>query len=261
MKISHEVPACLLKESLNFSDYQYALPHLLEENEKYRNHFLKCKEDGVPIYLDNSLHELGEAMGEDILLKWIKILEPTKFFVPDVWENKNASIISAKYWVQFVLPKKVRKVAIIQAKSYSEAYLCLSIYKDLGYKEFAFSYGANYYKEITPHPNPDMAKALGRISVISKLWDSGKLTEFDSVHLLGCSLPQEFSWYKGISCIKSLDTSNPIMTALEGKYYEDFGLSEKPKANLNSHFDTPLKDINLNLIHYNVNMFRIINSI
>ena len=43
IKISHEVPLCLLEESLKFCDYQYALPHLLESNETYRLHFLRCK--------------------------------------------------------------------------------------------------------------------------------------------------------------------------------------------------------------------------
>jgi predicted peroxiredoxin len=91
IKVSHEVPFCLLGDSLSFNDYQYALPHLLEENEQYRDHFLKCKENGVEIYLDNSLHELGYAMDDEILIKWMNILQPSTFFIPDAWEDKDTS--------------------------------------------------------------------------------------------------------------------------------------------------------------------------
>jgi hypothetical protein len=35
MKVSHEVPLCLLEESLQFNDMDYCLPHLLDQNEEY----------------------------------------------------------------------------------------------------------------------------------------------------------------------------------------------------------------------------------
>ena len=37
MKISHEVPKCLLNNSREFNDYDYCLPHLLDKDEHYRN--------------------------------------------------------------------------------------------------------------------------------------------------------------------------------------------------------------------------------
>jgi predicted peroxiredoxin len=73
VKLSHEVPFCLLEQNLKWSNYQYCLPHLMEEDETYRNFFLQCKENGVEIYLDNSLHELGESVGDELLIKWINI--------------------------------------------------------------------------------------------------------------------------------------------------------------------------------------------
>ena len=47
MKISHEVPICLLEDSLDFNDYQYCLPHLLDKDEDYKNFFYKAKQEGV----------------------------------------------------------------------------------------------------------------------------------------------------------------------------------------------------------------------
>lgn len=261
IKVSHEVPFCLLEDSLKYNDYQYALVHLLEENEEYRNHFLKCKEKGIPIYLDNSLHEKGYAIGGNILMKWINILEPECVFIPDVWEDYNRSIVNAKEWIKYEYPKNTIPVAVVQATSYLEATICTQVYKDLGYKKIAYSYGASYYKDIIPHPNVNIGKALGRISVISRLYNEKMLEPTDRVHLLGCQIPQEFTYYHDIECIESIDTSNPIMAALEGTYYEAYGLYHKPKINMNEAQDMSRDKINVALVDYNVNMFRKINNL
>jgi hypothetical protein len=261
IKISHEVPFCLLEKSLDFCDYQYALPHLLESNEEYRNHFLKCKEMGIEIYLDNSLHELGYAMDADTLLKWINILRPSNFFIPDVWEDKDASVRNARQWATIELPKEVMKVAVVQAKSAHDAMLCTQTYKDLGYKKIAYSYGASYYNEVCPHPNKDLGKAIGRFIVLSSLYEQRILTKFDRVHLLGTASPIEFGMYKNLDCIESIDTSNPIMAAIGEMPYTKMGLQSKPIANMNNFQDINVEDLNLELIDWNVTMFKEINGL
>ena len=87
IKISHEVPFCLLEKSREFNDYDYCLPHLMDENEEYRDFFYKSKEMGRYIVMDNSLHELGEAYDSDRLIYWINEIKPDEFIVPDVWED------------------------------------------------------------------------------------------------------------------------------------------------------------------------------
>ena len=267
IKISHETPFCMLEKSLEFNDYQYALVHLLESNEEYRNHFLKCKEMGVEIYLDNSLHELGYAMDNETLLKWIDILRPSNFFVPDVWENYHESVRNAKLWSQIELPEGVVKVAVVQAKSLHEAILCTQMYKDLGYQKIAYSYGASYYNDVCPHPNKDLGKAIGRFMAINQMYKDNILTEFDRVHLLGTASPIEFGMYKNIKCIESIDTSNPVMAAIENDRYHQFGLFNKPLANMNSKQDVKLEDIAYNqelffsVLNHNLYMFRHINAL
>lgn len=256
IKISHEVPACLLEESINFNDYDYALPHLLESNEKYRNFFLKSKELGREIYLDNSLHELGHAMDNKTLFKWIEKLEPSNFFVPDVWEDKTQSVIRAREWSKFELPENTTKVAVVQAKSLGEAILCVKTYVDLGYEKIAFSYGAEYYNEIFPHPNKSIGKALGRVEALSEIQKCQILNSSHRIHLLGTACPIEFALYKDIKGIESIDTSNPIMAAIENVSYNNVGIYNKPKANLNNFFDIDKEKINLDLLTHNVNTFK-----
>jgi hypothetical protein len=254
MKISHEVPICLLEDSLDFNNYQYCLPHLLDQDEEYKNFFYKVKQLGVYIIMDNSLHELKHAYDRSRLLYWINELKPNEFIIPDVWQDTNASVVNAREWIQIQLPKEVTKVAVVQANNYTDAAVCYQIYKDLGYKKIAFSYGAEYYLNHSNHPNKNIAKALGRIEVVSRMFSMGLIKSTDRVHLLGCQVPQEFSWYKDMPFIETIDTSNPIMATIDRIQYGQNGLLDKPKANMNDHFYTT--DINYDLLDWNLRMFR-----
>lgn len=263
VKLSHEVPFCLLEQSREFNDYDYCLPHLMDENEEYRNFFYKSKEMGRYIVMDNSLHELGEAYNTKGLMHWVNEIEPNEFIVPDVWEDYALSVRNARSWVNVELPKNVTKVAVVQAKSTHEAILCTKVYKDLGYKKLAYSYGASYYNDVCPHPNKDFGKAIGRYMVINNLLKEGLLSSRDRVHLLGTASPIEFGLYKNIKCIESIDTSNPIMAGIDKNAYSKLGLAKKPVANMNNYQDISIDMIeeNLDYIEYNVQKFREINEL
>ena len=262
IKVSHEVPFCLLENSLKFNDYQYCLPHLMDENEEYKNFFLEYrKQKDSYIIMDNSLHELGKAYDTDRLWYWINKLMPDEFIVPDAWEDKTRSIINAKTWASVDFPEGIKKVAVVQAKSIQDALECYNTYKDLGYQKIAFSYGASYYNEISSHPNKDMGKALGRIQLISWLYEKGIIVDNDEVHLLGCAVPQEFAWYSEMPFIRSIDTSNPIMCSLEGIEYNMWGLDKKPEANMNNFQDIKLSKVNQTLVNFNTWKFREFNNL
>ena len=261
IKVSHESPLYLLEELQEFNDYDYCLPHLMDESKTYKKFFQNCKKQGRYIIMDNSLHELGKAYNEDRLFYWINQLKPNEFIIPDVWEDKDASLVNARKWASIKLPEGVEKVAVIQATTLHEASTCYQTYKDLGYKKIAFSYGASYYNEVCPHPNKDLGKALGRMQVIATLHKMGIILNSDRVHLLGCSVPQEFGWYKGYTFLESIDTSNPVMASLEDTKYSGFGLEFKPKANMNDHFNIIGSEVNWNLLVDNLRIFRKINGL
>ena len=242
MKISHEVPLCLLEDSLDFNDYDYCLVHLLDKDKDYVDFFMKAKQQGRYIILDNSLHELGTAYHDSGLLHWVDKLRPNEFIVPDVWQDTNASIVNARKWAQIKLPKGVTKVAVVQAQT-----RCRNDSRSC-------SYGAEYYLDHSSHPNKNIAKALGRVQVISRMYSMDLISKNDRIHLLGCQVPQEFSLYKDMPFIETIDTSNPIMATLDGIQYGHNGLTEKPKANMNDHFYTT--ELDYNLLDWNLRMFR-----
>ena len=258
-KISHEVPRCLLKASQEFNDYDYCLPHLLDEDKEYKEYFIDAKNKGRYIIMDNSLHELGKAYDHKRLHYWINEISPNEFIVPDVWMNCAQTAAQAKYWLQFKYPKDTKIIAVIQGEDKNQAYLCANLLSNLGYEKLCVSYGATWYNDFFPHSNPDMGKALGRIRFVQGLFN---LEQFNSTkfHLLGCSIPQEFGWYNNHPQIESIDTSNPVMAALDGIEYDNNGLCRKPKANMNNYFDVKFEDINYGSILYNVNKFRKVNG-
>ena len=249
IKISHETPLCLLNDSRRFNDYDYCLPHLLDEEPGYLEYFLESKKQGRYIIMDNSLHELGEAYNHERLIHWINELEPNEFIVPDVWMNCSQTAAQAKYWRQFKYPKKTKLTAVIQGENKNQAYLCANLLAGLGYDKLCVSYGATWYNDFFPHTNADMGKALGRVRFVQGLFKLEQLKDI-KFHLLGCAIPQEFSWYDNNPRIESIDTSNPVMAALEGTWYNDNGLNIKPKANMNDYFDIDFKKVDyLNVIH------------
>ena len=259
IKISHEVPRCLLKASLEFNDYDYCLPHLLDQDEEYLQYFIDARDKGRYVIMDNSLHELGVAYDSKRLLHWIKELEPNEFIVPDVWMNCGQTAAQAKYWKQFKYPKKTKITAVIQGEDKNQAYLCANLLQNLGYEKLCVSYGATWYNDFFPHTNKDMGKALGRIRFVQGLL---KLEQFKDTkfHLLGCSIPQEFSWYDSHPQIESIDTSNPVMSAIEQIEYKYHGLDCKPEANMNEYFDMEENELEYGSVLYNVSKFRRING-
>lgn len=260
IKVSHEVPLDLLDRSVEFNDYDYCLPHLLDQHEEYEDFFTKSRDTGRYIMMDNSLHELGEPYSEDRLFYWLDELRPQEFFVPDYWEDKTRSVVSAKKWSSIKSGySDTTFIAVVQAKSIAEAAECYQAYKDFGYDKIAFSYGASYYNEVSLHPNKALGKALGRIQVISTLRNWNIISDSDRIHLLGCSVPQEFGWYKDLPYIESLDTSNPVMAGIENLEYSKSGLYIKPTVNMNTVFEN--KTTNVDLIKYNIKMFKQINNL
>ena len=261
MKVSHEVPRCLLTASPEFNDYDYCLPHLLDIDEEYKQYFINARDTGRYVIMDNSLHELGEAYNHDRLRYWIKELEPNEFIVPDVWMDCHSTAAQAKYWSQFSgLYPETKFTAVIQGKNKNDAYLCANLLANLGYKKLCVSYGATWYNDFFPHTNADMGKALGRVRFVQGLLKIDHLKDI-KFHLLGCSIPQEFGWYDNNPRIESIDTSNPIMAALEGTLYKESGLDKKPNANMNDHFDIGFENIKYEDILYNAKMFRAINNL
>jgi hypothetical protein len=99
---------------------------------------------------------------------------------------------------------------------------------------------------------------LGRVKLLGDLVSDGVINKDKPHHLLGCGLPQEFSFYKhaDYNFIYSLDTSNPVVHGIKGITYSSDGLWSKESQKLHELIDYSLDNIDINLILNNIQKFR-----
>jgi hypothetical protein len=61
--------------------------------------------------------------------------------------------------------------------------------------------------------------------------------------------------------ITTIDTSNPIMAAIEGTVYEPYGLDQKPKIKIDDVIDSKIDKVQFGKVIMNTKYFRTINGI
>jgi hypothetical protein len=257
--ISHEVPLSLLNESLKFNDYHYCLPHLLE-NKQYHKFYKDAHERGDLIIMDNGLFE-GVSHTEEDLVEHINDVKPDIFIVPDAWNDPHTTVKNAKKWIDYYvdkIPSTTNLMAVVQAKTVSDAMLTYSKFVELGFDHIALNHSGVFYKELYKHQNELMSLMMGRIKFVNMLSGLKGFSNDIHHHLLGATLPNEFSYYKGkeYNFIKTIDTSNPVIYGLKHGKYPDEVLLDKPKEKLEVYFDQKLSDQQISDVLYNVKHFR-----
>lgn len=257
MKISHELPLSLMHNAYKWNDYDYCLPHLIDQYDQYKIFFQKSRLDKRFIIMDNGLFEGVLHTTEDLLEK-INLVRPNIFIVPDAWNDSTTTLVNAKSWMinyKAGLPEGVNLMAVCQGKDIGELITTYQTLVDLGYTHIAFNHSSIAYQNEYKEMDHLKASMYGRMEFIRRLVQSGTIRKSHYHHLLGCSLPQEFMSYGNWNFIKSVDTSNPILVGAEGIHYADNGLTFKPKEKLEHYFEMNL-DSKLEDIIFNVNKFK-----
>jgi hypothetical protein len=252
MKISHEVPFCLMEQSRSFNDYEYSLVHLFEEHADYYDFFKESLKQGRSVLLDNSVFELEEAFDPDRFAYWIKELNPTEYFIPDVmgdFEKTHQSILN---WnANYDVPGK--KIGVVHGKTTEEAIKCYEKIYPLVDK-IAIGFNCPHYENDSDQPILEQWM-YGRQSFLEIVVESCE----KPIHLLGCSLPQEFMYYANnpdFKMIDTIDTSNPIVHAINNIRYDNVGLSSKVSTKLVEYLNVDLGEIDPEILDFNINKFR-----
>jgi hypothetical protein len=257
MKISHELPLGLMKFAYKWNDYDYCLPHLIDQYPEYKEFFEYSRDNKRFIIMDNGLFEGVTHTTEDLLNK-INLIRPNIFIVPDAWNDANTTLVNAKSWMinyKEGLPEGVELMAVCQGQDMTELTTTYQTLIDLGYTHIAFNHSSIAYQKEYTGMDHLKASMYGRMEFIRRLVASGTIRKTYYHHLLGCSLPQEFMSYKDWKFIKSVDTSNPILVGAEGIRYTSSGLVFKPKEKLEHYFEKDL-EAKLEDIIFNVNKFK-----
>lgn len=257
--ISHEVPLALLETSKKFNDYHYCLPHLLE-NKIYYKFFKDVSNRGEFIIMDNGLFE-GISHTEEDLIEKINDIKPNIFIVPDAWNDPHTTLNNARKWISYYIDNidpVTNLMAVVQAKTVSDAMITYSKILKLGFEYIALNHSGLFYKELYPHQNEYLSLMMGRIKFVNMLSELKGFSKDIHHHLLGATLPNEFSFYKGeeYNFIKTIDTSNPIIYGLKHGKYPDDVLLDKPKEKLEVYFEQEFTHQQISDVLYNVKYFK-----
>ena len=261
--ISHESPISLLEQSTSYNDYDYCLVHLMETRESYRDFFLKSRNlYDREVFLDTSVFELGKAFDPVKYIDWAEKINPNLMIIPDILEDGYATIDN---WSKFIsdygsrLDKlDARRIGVVQGKTLDELEDCyefMSKHADV----IALSFDMSFYGTYGAGNTSLEKMCTGRQDLITHFISTDRWNWHKPHHLLGCSLPQEFSYYvrNNIHNIRSVDTSNPIVHGLHKvRYNSTFGLKDKLKIKLADLIDATWDDDQKDCINYNVTQFR-----
>ena len=257
IKIAHESPKSIFDDVQKVTDYDYALVHLLEEDEQYLKHFQQAIKKGREVILDNSIFELEEAFEAEKFAYWVEKLRPEWYIVPDALENSLLTMAQMEKWNSQYKELPGKKIGVVQGQTYQSIIDC---YKYMDYVAdvdmIAISFDYSYYTESVPHANKYVSWMLGRIKLLGDLLKHGIINKNKPHHLLGCGLPQEFSFYKhsDYDWLYSLDTSNPVVHGIKGIKYGDDGLWSKESQKLYELINYEVEDTNI--IMNNIQKFR-----
>ena len=253
IKIAHESPKSIFEDVQKQTDYDYALVHLFEEDKEYFNQFKEAVKKGREVILDNSIFELEEAFNADKFIHWINELRPTWYIVPDALEDAKTTMSQMSGWnLRYADAAYGKKIGVVQGKTYKEIVGCYDYMNSIADVDMiAISFDYSYYTKSVPHPNKYVSWMLGRVKLLGDMVKDGIINEDKPHHLLGCGLPQEFSFYAHYPWISSLDTSNPVVHGIKGISYGSDGLWSKESQKLFELINFEVKDINLilNNIH------------
>jgi hypothetical protein len=238
MIIAHEAPLKLIPLVQSITDYDYALAHhcLASYGAEYKEYF-KNRAPGRELMLDNSAFELGDSIDPDIYFDLIAELNPTYFILPDKPDDIGATLNGAYKMLRRVdkLPNS-KTVGVTQGKTSQELLNCAHELVELGVDIIAFPHARSAFAALHPEVPGLLAYALGRVDVVRRFIDSHGTIP---IHLLGCTLPFECMFYKDryYLSIQSVDTSSPIVSAIEGVAWNPlYGIDHKPNTTLDSIF-------------------------
>lgn len=260
IKIAHESPKSIFNTVQKFTDYDYALVHLFEEDKEYLQQFREARNAGREIILDNSIFELEEAFDADKFNGWVNDLKPTWYIVPDVLEDGYETIAKMEDWNNKGLGYAGSgKIGVVQGKTYDEIVDCYNYMNNEGEVDMiAISFDYSYYEDTVPHTNKYVSWMLGRVKLLGDLLKDGVINKYKKHHLLGCGLPQEFAFYKhsNYDWIYSLDTSNPVVHGIKGITYTDQGLWNKESQKLFEMINQEVDEEQVQRILNNIQKFR-----
>ena len=215
MKLALECRTDMLEMVQPFADFDFVLVHKVLEDEKYAEWY---KDSSNVKFLDNSVNELGEPYPIDKIQEAAEAINATYIVAPDYLGDAVNTVKSWEECIKKFPPEKV--VAVIQGKTFEEAYWCLNSY---GNRIIAVPYDICSQKT-----DPPWLMGQRRALFIAHV----PREQIMGIHLLGFTGMDEFFWYQNNPMVATIDTGVPILLGLNSQdILEPLESKEKPTYN------------------------------
>jgi hypothetical protein len=280
IQIAHEAPISLMSLVRELTDYDYALVHLLDQDPNYVEYFKQSKAMGRKIIMDCSVYELGHSYDWEKYDYWIRTIQPDEYVVPDIFMKMEENHNEFDKWnTSFGYNIKedginTKTIGVVQGNTLEEfemGYKFMAAHADkiaisFGYGYFWDEYlNNNYVNEFienglsaTKTKFKPLAYHDGRRKLLKHFIDRGIINYNKPHHLLGCGLPDEFRLYADedeYSFIESIDTTHPVMTAMNATLYP-YGMDRKSDKKMVDLYDQQFHEEVKDTVIKNVNYFR-----
>jgi hypothetical protein len=211
MQLALEIPKQLLTEVSPVLDMDFALAHLVLQDEVYRNFYKAQRSAGRFVIMDNGFHELGHPLSEAELWKAAELIRPSVVVSPDRLGDAFFTL-DAFSKMERLRPKDMDTGIgiVLCGKTYDER---ITVFDKTSKRASMI---------LLPFREP-------RMHWFAELIDARMKTSWPPrIHLLGVKEFAELAKFRtaflslGIQHWRvSVDTGKPIKFALAGKRFED----------------------------------------
>jgi len=222
MKLALECPISIMDWVQPYGDFDFVLTHLMADFD-YRNYYLKSDRFKI---LDNSTNELGEPCSIDEILHAADLILPDFICPPDFLGDAKKTMEALDEMSERI-PDSASLLPILQSNGddYHSITEFTKFLKSRNFDCIAVPYDIMKNRDYS-------VRELGsaRYEIVSYL-----VRDFDWIHLLGLTDPNELSNYRSFDNVRSIDTGAPITNGLSGRRYgTDEPMSKKHMLNFDS---------------------------
>ena len=218
MRLAVEAPIQALPIIEELTDFNFVLTHLVLQDKRYADWYTASRKFTM---LDCSTFELGHPVTVEELKQAINIIHPNVVIAPDHLHDAEATktslfqfLIDFDFFIKQPTTRRILVGAVLQGKTLTEVRQLHSLYarlKELYYIYVPYDLELKEFQYIEHDETRHMVARLAVLATIAPLArTSGK-----HYHLLGVGLPVELLIAKQYPFVTSVDTSAPIVAAIQ----------------------------------------------
>lgn len=219
MQLACEFPVKYQESLSRETDFDFLLTHLILEDQRYRDFYVKQRKTTTrESILDCSIFELGTALSSEKVMEAAEIVNPHVIISPDVLHDAPATLSNlGKFLADHMTTLEKNKwtvAAVLHGKTLEEIKRVHDMYCNMKIISHICIPYDNILDDLT-EVKGELANAINRLRVTSFLESKNLVNTSKKYHLLGLSYPFEVHMQKKHSWITSVDTSAPLVAAMQ----------------------------------------------